>query len=91
MATIRDRDSKYQAVIRRKGHPEIVKTFVLKKDAEKWARQHESLMDSELWVGRSIRHAIHAKLVPNFSGPARRKDLAQVEDKPYRMRSMPNG
>jgi integrase len=53
MATIRLRSNKWQAIIKRKGHPELVQTFTLRKDAEMWARQQESLIDSGLWVDRT--------------------------------------
>jgi integrase len=53
MATIRQRSGKWQAIVKRKGHPYTVHTFTLRKDAEKWARQQESLIDSGLWVDRT--------------------------------------
>lgn len=53
MATIRQFRDKWQAIVRRKGHPPQSKTFELKKDAEKWARQQERLMDAGEWVDRS--------------------------------------
>lgn len=46
MATFEQRESGYwQAKIRRKGYPTHSKTFRLRDDAEKWARQIESEMD----------------------------------------------
>lgn len=53
MATIRAIREKWQAVIRRKGYPNQSKTFDLRRDAEKWARQHERLIDSGQWVDRT--------------------------------------
>lgn len=53
MATIRPMRDKWQAIIRRKGHPTQTKTFDLKKDAEKWARQQERLIDAGQWVDRT--------------------------------------
>lgn len=53
MATIRAMRDKWQAIVRRRGHPPQSKTFALKKDAEKWARQQERLIDSGQWVDRS--------------------------------------
>ena len=50
MATIRPMRDKWQAVIRRKGHPSLSKTFELKKDAEKWARQQERAIDAGQWL-----------------------------------------
>lgn len=53
MATIRQRANRWQCIIKRKGHPLQSKTFDLKKDAEKWARQNEQLIDSGQWVDRT--------------------------------------
>ena len=50
MATIRQRGNKWQAIIKRQGYPLQSKSFELKKDAEKWARQQERLMDTGMWV-----------------------------------------
>ena len=44
---------KWQAVIRKKGFPSQSKTFELRRDAEKWARQQERLIDSGQWVDRT--------------------------------------
>ena len=53
MATIRQRNDRWQAIIKRKGYPHQSKTFDIKKDAEKWARQNERLIDSGQWVNRT--------------------------------------
>ncbi len=53
MATIRQRNNRWQVIVKRKGHPLQSKTFNLKKDAEKWARQQEQLMDAGQWVDRT--------------------------------------
>ena len=53
MATIRVVREKWQAIVRRKGYPNISKTFDLRKDAEKWARQQERSIDSDQWVDRT--------------------------------------
>lgn len=50
MATVRQRGNKWQAIIKRQGYPLQSKSFELKKDAEKWARQQERLIDTGLWV-----------------------------------------
>jgi hypothetical protein len=36
MATIRQRNSRWQAIVKRQGYPTQSKTFALRKDAEKW-------------------------------------------------------
>ncbi len=41
MATIRKRGERWQAQVRLQGHPPISKSFLLKTDAEAWARQQE--------------------------------------------------
>lgn len=53
MATIRQRAIRWQCIVKRKGHPVQSKTFDLKSDAEKWARQQERLIDAGQWVDRT--------------------------------------
>ncbi|WP_321796470.1 site-specific integrase [Caballeronia sp. J97] len=50
MATIRQRNDRWQAIVKRQGYPAQSKTFALKKDAEKWARLQERLMDAGQWI-----------------------------------------
>ncbi|RZF27584.1 site-specific integrase [Paraburkholderia sp. UYCP14C] len=50
MATIRQRNDRWQAIVKRKGHPVLTKTFDLKKDAERWSREQERLIDTGLYV-----------------------------------------
>lgn len=54
MATIRQRGSKWQAIIKRQGYPTQTKSFELKKDAEKWARQQERKIDAGEWTDQSL-------------------------------------
>ncbi|HET19766.1 MAG TPA: site-specific integrase, partial [Chromatiales bacterium] len=50
MATIRKRgDYQWQAIVKKKGYPNKVKTFSYRADAEKWARMVESEMERGLW------------------------------------------
>ncbi len=53
MATIRQRNDRWQVIIKRKGYPTQSKTFDLRKDGEKWARQQERLFDAGQWVDRT--------------------------------------
>ena len=53
MASFRQRNNKWQARISRDGHPDQVKTFEAKAEAERWARSVESEMDKGHFV--SIR------------------------------------
>jgi hypothetical protein len=45
MATVRKRGDKWQAQIRKLGHAPVSRSFLLKKDAEAWARQSEHAID----------------------------------------------
>ncbi len=53
MATVRQRNGRWQAIVKRKGHPLLSKTFSLRGDAEKWARQQERLIDTGIWLDYS--------------------------------------
>jgi len=53
MASIVQRDGKWQAKVRRHGYPPASKTFARKLDAEAWARQQEAEMDRGAWRDRS--------------------------------------
>lgn len=63
MATIRSRTGPegskvWQAVIRRKGYPQISKTFKRKADAMGWARKNESEMDAHTWRDTSAAQTL---------------------------------
>jgi integrase len=45
MATFRKRGARWQAQVRRQGFPPVSKSFLVKADAEAWARQQETLAD----------------------------------------------
>ncbi len=53
MATIRQRANRWQCIIKRKGYPTQTKSFELRKDAEKWGRLQERLLDAGQWVDRT--------------------------------------
>ena len=53
MATFRLRGNQWQARIRRKGHPDIAKTFFTRQDAERWARSTEVELDRGCYVNTS--------------------------------------
>lgn len=68
MATIRPMRDKWQCIIRRKGHPTQSKTFDLRKDAEKWGRQQERLIDAGQWVDRTeAEHTTLRDLLKRYS------------------------
>lgn len=52
MASFRKRSNGWQARIRRKGYPNITKTFSTRSDANTWARQVESDIDKGSFVSR---------------------------------------
>lgn len=45
MASIRQRNGRWQAWVIRKGHPDVTKTFPTKQDAERWFRAVETVVD----------------------------------------------
>ena len=49
MATFRKRNSLWQAQVRSRKHGSISKSFHLKSDAQAWAREQESLMQTGQW------------------------------------------
>lgn len=54
MASIRQRGSKWQARVIRKGYPEEVRSFETKQEAQKWARSIEAAMDKGAYQSPSI-------------------------------------
>lgn len=53
MASIRNRGGKWQARVQRKGYEDVVKSFLKRSDAERWARSVELEMDRGSYVSRS--------------------------------------
>ena len=49
MATIRKLRGKWQAIIRKKDHKHIAKTFINKLTASKWAKDVEARMDRNIY------------------------------------------
>lgn len=47
MAVVQQRGNKWQCRIRRKGFPDVTKSFLTKEDAQKWARGIERQMTDE--------------------------------------------
>ena len=50
MATIRNRNGKWQAQVRRNGHTPRAKSFLSKRDAMQWARQTEAELDATVFA-----------------------------------------
>ena len=84
MATIVHRGShQWQARVRRKGYPPVMKTFETKAEAKRWARLVESEMDHGVYVSREDaenttfyealeRHA--AEITPRKKGAGQERD-----------------
>lgn len=53
MASFRQHGNGWQGRIRRRGYPDIVKTFQTKADVEKWSRSIESEIDKVQFVSLS--------------------------------------
>ncbi len=54
MATIRKRgEYQWQAIVKRKGHPLVSKTWNTRREAEAWARQVESEIDRGIFISRA--------------------------------------
>lgn len=68
MAAFRQRESgSWQAIIRRKGHPDQSKTFGFKTDAEKWARDIEGKIDKGFFISSSTAEkTTMAELIERF-------------------------
>lgn len=56
MASIRQRNNRWQARVHRKGFPDQVKTFTLRQDAEKWARGIETEIDRGHFTNVTLAH-----------------------------------
>jgi integrase len=50
MASFRQRGGRWQARVRRQGHPDEVRTFTSRQDAEKWARSVETEIDRGSYI-----------------------------------------
>ena len=50
MASFRQRSGRWQARVRRQGHPDEVRTFTSRQDAERWARSVETEIDRGSFV-----------------------------------------
>jgi integrase len=66
MATIRKRGARYHVQVRRRGQPQLTKSFLLLEDAKRWARQTEAkadassanLPDLKALQGVTLRHLV---------------------------------
>ena len=71
MATIRKRQGRYQAQVRRKGQPLVTRTFASKESAKKWIKAVETDMERgefKSWVNTAVDQLIkryQTDVVPN--------------------------
>jgi integrase len=54
MASIRFHGNRWQARVRRKGHPTVTRGFLTRRDAERWAREIELSIDRGLFADTSV-------------------------------------
>ena len=54
MATISNRNNKWHVRVRRSGQPTVAKTFLIRTDAEKWARSIEIEIDRGTYINTSF-------------------------------------
>ena len=89
MATIRKRGTKWQAQVRRQGHPPITRSFLLKADAEAWARQREAEIErGELQANRgALRSITLGKLLERYEAEVSPKKKGCTSEG-YRLRAM---
>jgi hypothetical protein len=88
-ATIRKRGTKWRAQVRRQGHPAVTRSFLLKADAEAWARQKEAeLEQGELPVDRgALRSLTLGALLERYEAEVSPTKKG-CESEGYRLRAM---
>jgi integrase len=69
MANFRKRNGKWQAQVRRLGHPALTKTFLHRKDAEAWARHAEADLDRTVLPvdAKKLRSVTLGELVQQYA------------------------
>lgn len=81
MASIRNRNGKWQARITRKGEKSIAKTFLAKQDAEKWARQIEIEIDKGFYTSQVLADKVLFKeLIERYIREVTPKTKSAKED-----------
>ena len=66
MVTIRKLRGKWQAIIRKKDHKHIAKTFINKITASKWAKDVEARMDRNIYEDFTKDHITRSKDCSSF-------------------------
>lgn len=88
MASIRNRNGKWQARITRKGQRAVAKSFSNKQDAEKWARQLESEMDKGCYTNLVLaERTLFSEIIERYIQEVTLKTRSMREDT-YRLKAL---
>ena len=88
MATIRNRNGKWQARIQRKGHPALAKTFLTQQDALKWARSIEVELDKGTYLNtHSAQKTTFGELIERYLREVTPRMRSSHEDA-YRLKAI---
>lgn len=88
MASIRNRNGKWQARITRKGQLPVAKSFQSKDDAQRWARQIESDMDKGSYTNLVLaERTLFSEVIERYVQQVTLKTRSMREDT-YRLRAL---
>ena len=88
MASIRNRQGKWQARVIRKGYAPITKSFLVKQDAERWARQIESDIDRGSYTNLALAEkTLFKDVIERYVQEVTLKTRSMREDA-YRLRAL---
>ena len=88
MASIRNRQGKWQARIIRKGFVPITKSFIAKQDAERWARQVEADIDKGSYTNVALaERTLFKDVIERYVQEVTLKTRSMREDT-YRLRAL---
>ncbi len=88
MASIRNRQGKWQARIIRKGFAPITKSFIAKQDAERWARQIEADIDKGSYTNAALaERTLFKDVIERYVQEVTLKTRSMKEDT-YRLRAL---
>jgi integrase len=88
MASIRNRQGKWQARIIRKGFVPITKSFIAKQDAERWSRQIESEIDKGSYTNIALaERTLFKDVIERYVQEVTLKTCSMKEDT-YRLRAL---
>lgn len=91
MASIINRDGKWRAQIRRKGHPNQCKTFPTKAQAEKWVRQREHDMDNGVEPVQGATLTVSELIEAYRDLRDRARPISDASNEHYMLRSLTRG